>query len=331
MPPTRSYERMRTILLALKPGTLTPDQMARVERVAPESTSVVMTRDRGEIRAMLDTVEITAGWFPADLLREAKNLRWYQQWSAGADWLLSHPQAVEADFVLTNVSGIHATQITEHVFALLLAFARELPEALKAQGQHHWIQSNQHDTLFELAEKTMLLIGVGAVGERIAQVATAFDLRVLGIRRDPRLSVPGVDLMAGPHQLLDLLPEADVVVMTLPLTEETRGMITKREFIAMKQTGIMINVGRGGTIDENDLLHALRENWIAGAGLDVFETEPLPETSPLWNLDNLIITSHYAGITPHYHERALRVFLDNLTRYTAGRPLQNIVDKELGY
>ena len=331
MPPTRSYERMRTILLAFKPGTLTPDQVARVEEVAPETTSVVMTRDRDEIRAMLDTVEITAGWFPADLLPEADNLRWYQQWSAGADWLLSHPQAVEADFVLTNVSGIHATQITEHVFALLLAFARELPEALKAQGRHHWIQSNQHDTLFELAEKTMLLIGVGAVGERIAQVATAFDMRVLGVRRDPRVGVPGVDLMAGPDQLLDLLPEADVVVMTVPLTEETRGMITQREFIAMKQPGIIINVGRGGTIDENDLLRALQENWIAGAGLDVLETEPLPETSPLWNLDNLIITSHYAGITPHYHERALRVFLDNLTRYTAGRPLQNVVDKALGY
>jgi phosphoglycerate dehydrogenase-like enzyme len=157
------------------------------------------------------------------------------------------------------------------------------------------------------------------------------DMRVLGIRRDPTRGAPGVEAMFGPHQLLDLLPQADLVVLTVPLTAETRGMIGEPELRAMKSTAFLVNVGRGGTVDEAALAEALREGWIAGAGLDVFETEPLPEDSPLWRLDRMIVTSHYAGVTPHYNERALEVFLDNLERYRAGEPLRNVVDKQLGY
>lgn len=322
---------MKTILITLEPDTLSPDQIDRVREAAPDGTSVVMTRDRDEIKAMLNQIEISAGWFPADLLPQASNLRWYQQWSAGADWLLRHPRAAEADFVLTSTSGIHAIQITEHIFAFLLAFARELPQALEAQRHQRWIPQDQHEQLFELAEKTMLLVGVGSIGERAAQVATAMGMRVLGVRRDPTRDAPGVGALFGPARLLEALPQADIVVVTVPLTEATRGMIAERELRAMKETAIIVNVGRGGTVDEDALTRALREGWIAGAGLDVFDTEPLPKDSPLWKLDNVIITSHYAGATPHYHERALAVFLDNLRRYTAGKPLQNVVDKELGY
>jgi phosphoglycerate dehydrogenase-like enzyme len=321
----------RTILLAFEPDTLTAAQVARVREVAPDDASVVMTRDRDEIQAILDHVEVAAGWFPATLLPQASSLRWYQQWSAGADWLLRHPEAAEADFVLTSTSGIHAIQITEHIFAFLLAFARELPQALEAQRHQRWVPIDHHEGVFELAGKTMLLVGVGAIGERTAQVATALDMRVLGVRRDPTVGVPGVDAMVGPDRLLDLLPQADVVVVTVPLTEETRGMIAERELRAMNSTAIIVNIGRGGTIEEEALARALREGWIAGAGLDVFETEPLPQESPLWDLENVIITSHYAGLTPHYHERALEIFLDNLERYAAGRPLRNVVDKDLGY
>jgi phosphoglycerate dehydrogenase-like enzyme len=322
---------VKTILLAFEPDTLSADQVARIREAAPDDASIVMTRDRDEIETMLDEVEIVAGWFPADLLPKASSLRWYQQWSAGADWLLRHPEAVEASFVLTSTSGIHDIQITEHVFTFLLAFARELPQAIRAQGNHQWIPIDQHQSLFELARQTMLLIGVGAIGERTAQIAKAFGMRVLGVRRDPTVDAPGVDAMFGSDQLLEIVPLADFVVVTVPLTEETRGMIGRPELLAMKETGILVNIGRGGTVDENSLLEALREGWIAGAGLDVFETEPLPETSLLWDLDSVIITSHYAGATPHYNERALDVFLDNMERYTAGRPLRNVVDKEVGY
>lgn len=322
---------MKTILLAFEPDSLSADQVDQVKETAPDDASVVLTRDRDEIEAMLDDIEVAAGWFPADLLPQAESLRWLQQWSAGADWLLRHPEAAEADFLLTSTSGIHAIQMTEHIFALLLALARELPQALEAQRQREWVPQDRHDRLFELAGKTMLLIGVGAIGERTAQVAAAMDMHVLGVRRDPTVDAPGVEAMFGPDDLRSLLPQANFVVVTVPLTEETRGMIGERELRAMKPSSFIVNVGRGGTIDEEALIEALREGSITGAGLDVFETEPLPSDSPLWTFDNVIITSHYAGITPHYHERALAVFLDNLERYVAGKPLRNVVDKELGY
>jgi phosphoglycerate dehydrogenase-like enzyme len=322
---------MGIILLALDAGTLSEEQVARVRERLPPGTELLVTRDHDKIEPVLDAIEIAAGWFSLDLLPRASHLRWFQQWAAGADWLLDHPRAAEMDFVLTNTSGIHAIPMTEHIFALLLAFARELDRALQLQERREWIHQSQHDDLFELAGKTMLLIGVGAIGKRTARVATAMDMRVLGIRRDPTRGAPGVEAMFGPHQLLDLLPQADLVVLTVPLTAETRGMIGEPELRAMKSTAFLVNVGRGGTVDEAALAEALREGWIAGAGLDVFETEPLPEDSPLWRLDRMIVTSHYAGVTPHYNERALEVFLDNLERYRAGEPLRNVVDKQLGY
>jgi len=324
-------EKKDVILLALEPDTLPEEQLDRVRDVVPDNKELLVTRDRDVIEAVIDEIEIAAGWFPRSRLPRASNLRWFQQWAAGADWLLRHPEAVEMDFVLTNMSGIHAIPVSEHVFALLLAFARELSPALRAQQHRKWIPYDQHQHLFELANKTMLLIGVGAIGERTAQVAAAMGVRVLGIRRDPTVGATGVDTMHGPDQLHDLLPQADFVVLTVPLTPETQGMIGEQELRAMKPTAHLINVGRGGVVDEDALLHGLRQGWIAGAGLDVLETEPLPEDSPLWELDNMIITSHYAGVTPHYHERALRVFRDNLERYHAGLPLQNVVEKTLGY
>jgi phosphoglycerate dehydrogenase-like enzyme len=319
-----------TILLSFEPGVLSEEQLAQVQAAAPDM-QLLVTRDRGEVEAALDEIEIAACSFPRGLLPKARNLRWFQQWAAGADWLLDYPEAVELDFVLTSVSGMHTAQMSEHVFAFLLTFAREFHLAMRLQERHEWIPQNQHERLFELTGKTMALVGVGAIGARTAQIATAFGMRVLGVRRNPEVSVPGVEAMFGPDQLLDLLPQADFVVLIVPLTRETRGMIGERELRAMKSTAYIINVGRGGIVDERTLIQALQEGRIAGAGLDVFETEPLPEDSPLWAMDNVIITSHYAGITPHYDERAMEIFLDNLRRYRAGEPLRNVVDKELGY
>lgn len=327
----RKDKKKNVILLALEPDTLPEEQLDRVRDVVLDDRELIVTRDKDVIQAVIDQIEIAAGWFPRSLLPQASNLRWFQQWAAGADWLLRDPEAVEMDFVLTNMSGIHAIPASEHVFALLLAFARELSPALRAQRHSKWIPYDQHQHLFELAGKTMVLVGVGAIGERIARIAAAMDVRVLGIRRNPSVGATGVNTMYGPDQLHDLLPQADFVVLTVPLTPETRGMIGGQELRAMKPTAHLINVGRGGIVDDDALLQALRHGWIAGAGLDVFETEPLPEDSPLWELDNVIITSHYAGVTPHYHERALRVFRSNLERYLAGLPLRNVVEKTLGY
>jgi phosphoglycerate dehydrogenase-like enzyme len=320
---------MSVLLVGLPPERLNEAQIAQVRAAAP-GMRVEVTRDRAAIERLLDEIEIAAGWFPHELIARAPKLRWLQEWGAGVDWLLRHPEVAELDFVLTNASGVHAIPISEQILAYLLAFARQLPAAVRAQERRAWKAPGRGE-LFELAAKTLLLVGVGAIGERTAAIASALGLRVLGVRRSAREGVPGVEAMYGPDRLLDLLPEADFVVLTVPLSRATQGMIGERELRAMKPSAYLSNIGRGGTIQEDVLIRALRERWIAGAALDVFEHEPLPADSPLWAMDNVIITAHYAGLTPHYDERALAIFLDNLRRYRAGEPLRNVVDKQAGY
>ena len=181
------------------------------------------------------------------------------------------------------------------------------------------------------AGKTMLLVGVGAIGRRTAHLAAAFGMRVWGIRRNPGRAVEGVERMGDMSRLHDWLPEADFVVLTAPLTPETRHMFDEAALRRMKPTAYLVNIGRGGTVDEAALVRGLQEGWLTGAGLDVFEQEPLPADSPLWKMPNVIITAHYSGATPEYHHRAMAIFLDNLRRYVQGEELRNVVDKRLGY
>ena len=285
---------MSTILIGLAPDEVSEQDLAQIQSIAPD-TRILVTQDSEEIKASLDEIEIAVASFPRDLLPRARNLRWLQQWGAGADWLMRHPEAVEMDFVLTNASGVHAVPISEHIFAYLLAWARGLCRAVRAQERHEWVHHTQHH-VFELTDKTMLLVGVGAIGARTAMLAEAFGMRVLGVRRDPSVGAPGVDAMFSSDQLLELLPEADFVVLTIPMTRETQDLFGERELRAIKPTAFIINIGRGGTIQEQVLIQALQQGWIAGAGLDVFETEPLPTDSPLWDMENVIITSHYSGL-----------------------------------
>lgn len=320
---------MSTIAIGYEPGALSEGHLASIHRLAPDM-EILVTEDRAEIQAALDEIEIAARRFPHDLVLKASGLRWFQQWGAGADWLLRYPQVADLDLVVTNASGVHAIPISEHILAFLLAFARGLHSAVRAQEHRTWTRGVGED-VFELAGKTMVLVGVGAIGGRTAEIATALGVEVLGVRRHPAADAPSVAAMYGPDRLLDLLPRADFVVLTVPLTPETRNMIGERELRAMKRTAYLVNIGRGGTIQERALIQALQQGWIAGAGLDVFETEPLPESSPLWQMANVIITSHYAGRTPHYEERAMAIFMENLERYRAGKPLRNVVDPVLAY
>ena len=290
----------------------------------------VYTRDKTEIEPRLDDIEVAVGGVPRDLLAQAPNLRWFQQWGAGADWLMKRPEVADKDFVLTNVSGIHAVPISEHIFAFLLAFARQFPSATRDQLSATWSQ-REVQPAFELAGKTMLLLGVGAIGARTAQLAQAFGMRVVGVRRNADKRLEPIDEMVPLDALQRVLPEADVVVLTLPLTPDTHHIIGEAELRVFKDTALLVNIGRGGLVDEPALVRALEEGRLAGAGLDVFETEPLPEDSPLWGMENVIITPHTSGDTPHYDERALEIFLDNLRRYAKGEPLTHVVDKRLGY
>jgi len=320
---------MNTILLRLSQEQISDVKLAEIRAIAPDK-KILFTIDREEIEPFVNDIEVAVGWISRKLLKRFENLRWFQQWGAGADWLMDHPEMVAKDFILTNMSGLHAIPISEHIFSLMLAFARDLPRAVKAQDRGGWSKHGTYN-VFELAGTTMVLIGVGAIGTRTAQIANAMGMRVLGVRRNPDIHVAGVESMVGPGNLMDVLPMGDFVVLTVPLTPETRGLIGESELKAMKSSAYIFNIGRGGTIQEKFLVKALQDGWIAGAGLDVFETEPLPPESPLWAMDNVIITPHYSGLTPYYAERGLAIFTDNLRRYQAGRPLKNVVDKELTY
>ena len=320
---------MKTLLLALAPEHIPPAILEQIGWLAPD-LRLAVTNDRAEIEALLDDVVIAAGSVPPDLVVCAPALRWYQQWGAGADWLLRYPQAVDQEFILTSASGVHAVPISEQIIGALLMFARGLHRAVRAQTRQEWWRPAQ-DELFELPGKTMLVIGVGAIGARTAELASALGMRVEGLRRNPDWPAPGVAALYGPDRLHERLGQADVVVLTVPLSAETRGMIGPAELRAMRPGAYLINIGRGGTVDEPALIQALSSGRLAGAALDVFAEEPLPAESPLWSLEQVILTAHYAGATPHYDERALAIFLDNLGRFQAGEPLRNLVDKARGY
>jgi phosphoglycerate dehydrogenase-like enzyme len=322
---------MTILLLSLPADRLPLVEPYRDElvRLVPDM-KVLFTADKGEIERALDEVEIIAGIVPAELLSRAKHLRWFHQWGAGADWLLNRPEGLPAGVVLTNMSGLHAVQISEQIMGYILAFARNLHQAFRAQYEHRWRPAEWNE-LFELPGKTMLLLGLGGIGARTAQVASALGMNVLGVRSHPENMVEGVSHMYGPECLPELWPLADIVVLALPLTPKTRGLIGRSELHAMKPSAYLINIGRGALVDEPALIDALQQGWIAGAGLDVFAREPLPADSPLWDIDNVIITAHYAGRSPRHEEGAMAILIDNLKRYSTHMPLRNVVDPERGY
>ena len=196
---------MSTILVGFEPERFSESYRMQIQEIAPDMRLLV-TEDREEMEAALDDIEIAACQFPRDLLLRARNLRWYQQWAAGANWLLRYPEAIEKDFVLTNASGVHPIPISEHIFALLLALGRRIDRSVRAQMRAEWLGWDEKRDVFELADKTMVLIGVGAIGERTAQVAVAFDMRVVGVRRNPEHGAAGVETMVGPARLLDHQP-----------------------------------------------------------------------------------------------------------------------------
>lgn len=323
---------MSIFLIGLVENQLSVEQVAMLKALAPDM-KFVYTNDKEQIANVIADVEIVAGYIPRDLTAKAKNLRWYQQWGAGADWLENYPEVAAMDFDLTSASGVHAVPISEHIFAFLLGHARLLPAAIRAQTRGEWDRSEWSikENALELAHSTMVLVGVGAIGERVAKLAVAHEMNVIGVRRDPSISSPYIEQMVSPTDLLTVLPEADFVVVTAPLTAETKHMFNKSTFAAMKSTAYFVNIGRGGIVDEQALVNALQSGSIGGAGLDVFEVEPLPENSPLWAMPNVMITAHYSGLTPNYDNRAFEILLDNLRRYRASKPLHNIVNKQIGY
>ena len=266
-----------------------------------------------------------------DILAAATGLQWLHQRGAGVD-RISTPKLVASDLVLTNGSGNHAINISEHVLGLMLAFARQLPALVRAQADRQW-QPPPTDSLFELSGQTLAVIGTGALGSAVAVRAAAFGMRVLGVRRSAVGAplAPGFASMASLDAIDGTLREADHVVVTLPLTAETRGLFSTDRLEAMKPGAHLYNVGRGQVVDQDALLAALRSGHLKGAGLDVTEPEPLPAESPLWLEPGVIITAHSSGLTPRSYERYQALLLENMRRFEWGEALLNVVDKQLGY
>jgi phosphoglycerate dehydrogenase-like enzyme len=287
--------------------------------------------DRAEIEKNLDRIEIVFDQAPWDLLPRMPRLRWVQVWSAGADRLLKSPELRDMSFILTNTSGMHADQITEHMLGMMLAWNRRFPDAFAARKRHEWFRAKTNEVSV-LRGKTMLILGYGAIGEQTARVAKAFGMEVTGIRRHvPQGGFDQGVRIEALSRLRELLNGADFVMNLLPLTKDTKGLFGKAEFSAMKKTAVYASAGRGPTADEKALIEALATGGIAGALLDVTEVEPLPAGSPLWDMDNVILTGHYAGMHPDYHSIALGIALENLRRYVCGEELANVVDKKAGY
>jgi phosphoglycerate dehydrogenase-like enzyme len=260
------------------------------------------------------------------VLAAAPDLRWQHSPSAGVEHILI-PEFLQRHILLTNSAGIYAIPIAETVLGYILHHAKRFSDLQTMQAQKRWQWNFE---LEELTDKTMLIIGAGGIGQAIATRASAFGMRVWGVRRRPK-ELPGFERVVGFIEWRSLLPEADYVVVAAPLTAETKGMIDRTALQTMRQTSYLINIARGGLIDETALLEALQLRWIGGAAIDTFVTEPLPVDSPFWLLPDVFVTPHCSGASPKTLQRTIDLFLDNFDRYRQGLPLRNQVDPQVGY
>jgi len=266
--------------------------------------------------------------------RFAQKLRWIHAPTAAVHQLL-FPELVSSDVILSNAREVHGPVVAEHVIALIFALAKKIPQVARLQQRRTWGQDaiwNDGPRPREVAGATLGLIGLGSIGCTVARMAAALGMRVIAVREHGEKKKPeGVASVYPPAQIKDLLAQSDYVVVAAPLTEATRGLINADRLAAMRPDAYLINVGRGPQVDEAALADALRNRRIAGAALDVFEKEPLPSESPLWELENLLITPHTAGLTEKLWQRHYALFSENLRRYLAHKPLLSVVDKLKGY
>ncbi len=300
---------------------------ARLAAEVPE-VRVVVVEDEGQAAKEIGDADGAFGWIPADLLAHAKKLRWLQapQIAPAAgyyhDALIAHPLKV------TNFREIFNDHIGAHILAFVLAFARGFHVFLPQQQRREWKKSGQEaGDVVHLPESTALIVGLGGIGAEAARLLAAFGVKVLAT--DARRAAPteGVAELHKPDALDELLPRADFVILTIPHTPATEGLFNRARFGKMKKTAFFINIGRGMTTRLDDLVAALNAKDIAGAALDVFEIEPLPEAHPLWTMPNVLLTPHMAGHGPYLNDRRYDIVAENCRRFAAGKPLMNEVDK----
>lgn len=312
------------MLTAFLTGQITDAQLEEIRAAAP-GADLRYFATREELEARIEEAEIVAGHLGAAALARAERLRWVQSWAAGPDALM-YPEMLASDVVCTSAKGNGAIPLAEHAIMLMLMLNRDALRWVRNQAAHRW----EHRPHGELNGLTCGIIGLGHSGQDLALKCQAFHMRVLGIRRTTQ-PTPNVDEIFTHERLDEFLAASDFVVVTAPRTPETLGMLGEAQFRGMKPTAHYICFSRGGIADDTALLRALQEGWIAGAGLDAHDQEPLPPDSPFWDLPNTIITPHNGATTPATRQRGIDIFVDNLRRYQAGEPLYNVIDKAAGY
>ncbi|HEX5475026.1 MAG TPA: D-2-hydroxyacid dehydrogenase [Vicinamibacterales bacterium] len=326
-----------TILVAIYSPFLAwriPEAQVAWLREAFPGHSFVRADSDAEMVARIGEADIAfSSLVDAAALAAAPRLRWIHSPAAGVGGML-FPALVQSDVVVTNSRGNSAATIAEHVIAVTLALMRRLPRAWQAQEERRWAQDelSAAGAIRTLHGSRVLVIGLGAIGAAVATRALAFGAGVVGVRRHVHAPSPsGLAAVVPPGQLDVQLPAADVVVVAAPQTTETRHLIGAPQLAAMKEDAVLVNVSRGGLIDQAALVRALEAGRPGAVALDVFEHEPLPPDSPLWSHPRVLITPHVAGIHANYWPDAAALFADNLRRFLAGQPLRNVVDKHAGY
>lgn len=298
--------------------------LAQLRSVAGEITFI---NAQDEATALIHIVDADAmiGRITPQLLPQARQLHWVQASSAGLENYM-FPELVESDIILTNMAGIYSDQIADHVMVFVLMIARRMHNYLRYQLTHTWGPALP---VLHVADQTLGIVGLGGIGKEVARRGHALGMRVIAVDAKPQPTPEYVDELMDSARLDDLLAEADFVVLCVPHTLETVKLINGHRLQQMKSTAYLINISRGSVVDLADLTHALQEGVIAGAGLDVFEQEPLPSEHPLWDMENVLITPHMASVgnSPHIADRRIALIAENLRRYQAGEQLLNVVDK----
>lgn len=314
------------LVVLLQSGDLT---LAEQCRALSPRVRVVLRDSIAQYPKLPGEIQVVYGGLSPDRWPLFPRLEWVQVTGAGVESYLT-PEVVASPVILTNVSGIHAVPITEHMFGMLLAYNRRLFWSWDLQSKSKWGAEGINKDIRTLHGKTLGLLGMGRIGEQSARVGRAFGMQTFGLRRSG-VPHPDVERMYTLSHLHAFLGECDVVMNTLPLTPETRGLLSTDALEAMKEGSVLINTGRGATVDTDALVAGLRTGHPGAALLDVTDPEPLPEDHPLWKMENVVITPHYAGAFAEYNQQAERIFLDNLGRYLQNSGLTHVVDKKAGY
>jgi phosphoglycerate dehydrogenase-like enzyme len=288
--------------------------------------------EREKLTEAIRDADVFMGHLGREQFVAAPNLKWVQSPSTGVNYYLAIPELANGDCLLTGARGTHSACLAESIFAMILAFTRGIRDSIIAQPTHKWAMREIRVKLVELTGSTVGFVGYGAMARATAERLVAFGVRSIAVDLFPDKCPQEHAEVWGMDRLDDLLAQSDFVVVTAPYTEQIHGMIGAAQLAKMKPTALLVGISRGGIIDQKALATALRDGTIAAAALDVFEPEPLPAESELWDIPNLLITPHIAGGTQYEGEHIIRIFRENLNRYLKGElPLVNQVDKVLGY